>query len=98
MHSALDIILRLCFVIFHKLNFSDPSEYIICVLCTQLLPQFLPIVLKLYRCFGHGLLMCICFASNLKIFFVLFSQTEILFCIFINYFQGMNVIRIKILG
>ena len=35
---------------------------------------FMPIVLILYRCFSHGLKMCICFGYNPQIIFVTFSH------------------------
>ena len=40
-------------------HFCGPSEKILGILCMHLL-QFMSIPLKLYRCLGHGLKMCIC--------------------------------------
>ena len=38
--------------------------------------SFMPIVLKLYRYFGHGLEMCVCLGYNPQIFCYSFSQIE----------------------
>ena len=58
---------------------------------------FMPIVLKRNICIGHGLKMCICFGYNPQIIFVIFSQIEFsrILGVYQNYYQGMNVLRIK---
>ena len=43
----------------------------------QLLLQLSPIPLKLYRCLGCGLVMCILFGYNPQIILSLFPQNEL---------------------
>ena len=38
--------------------------------------SFIPIILKLHWCFGHGLKTCMWFGYNPQIIFVTFSQVE----------------------
>ena len=57
--------------------------------------SFTPILFKLYRCFGNGLKMCICFGYNPQIFFATFSQIEFSRFLGVYYYQDMNVLRIK---
>ena len=39
--------------------------------------SIMPIVLKLYRCFGHGLKMCICFGCYHPMSFCIFLPLEL---------------------
>ena len=56
----------------------------------------MPIDLILYICFSHGIKMCICFGYNPQIIFVtFFSQIEFICFLAVNYYQDMNVLRIK---
>ena len=55
--------------------------------------SFMPIVLKIYRCFGHGLKICIYFVYNPQIIFCYyFSQIGLSLFIGIYYYQDMNVL------
>ena len=56
--------------------------------------SFMPIVLKLYRCFGRGLRMCICFGYNPQII-VTFFKNELSCFLGLYYYQDMHVLRIK---
>ena len=55
----------------------------------QLLLQFLPILLKLYCCFGHDLI-CMWLGCNLQIFMLLFSQAESFLGIIYNNVYGQG--------
>ena len=39
--------------------------------------SFIPIILKLYKCFGHGMKKCIYFGYNPQIIFLLLSFSQI---------------------
>ena len=56
--------------------------------------SFALIPLKLYRCSGHGLKMCILFGYNPQII-LLFLQIEFSRFLGVYYYQDMNVLRIK---
>ena len=73
---GLDIILRLIFVIFSAFELSHFSvldtikvyiQWVPCVRNTSC--SFMPIFLKLYRCFCHGLKICMWFGYNHQIIF-----------------------------
>ena len=55
----------------------------------------MPIVLKLYRCFGSGLKICICFGYNPQIFFTFNPQIDFSSFLGVYYYQYMNFLRIK---
>ena len=59
--------------------------------------SFMQISLKLYRCFGHGLKMCICFGYNYQIILLLhfFSQIDFSRFLGVYYYQDVNVVMIK---
>ena len=46
--------------------------------------SFMPILFKLYMCYGHGLKICMGFGYNPRIIFCLFSQFELFSSILVN--------------
>ena len=66
---------------FRNLNlghFDNESEWAVGTLCAQGSCSFLPIYLKLYMCYGHGLKICIWFGYNPWINFChFFSQFKL---------------------
>ena len=46
-------------------GYNIQSDYIVGTMCSQLLLQFYGDSLKHYRCFGHGLKICMWFGYNL---------------------------------
>ena len=65
-HSFLQI--ELLIVVFRY--FDNESEWTVGALCAQLLLQFLiQILLKLYRCLGDALKICMCFGYNPQVNF-----------------------------
>ena len=61
-------------------SFHPPK--VLCTLCAQLLLQFMPIHLKLYRCFCHGLKICMWFGY----------YPEIIFC---HFFCSLNLANFR---
>ena len=51
----------------------------------------MPILLNIYRSFGHGLKICMCFGYNPQIIFVTFLQVEF------SHFSGVFTIKVSIL-
>ena len=66
-------------------------------LCAQLLLQFYADFLKLHRCFGHGLKMCMWFGHNPQIIFChFFSNLNFFFhaLLLSTYVDSMYVVRV----
>ena len=80
---GLDIILRLIFVTFLQFELGHFSGILTMKVNGQWVPcmrkfsySFMPIALKFYMCYGHGLKVCMWFGYNPRIFFCHFELSH----------------------